>query len=1352
MAELKGELIEFLKLQEKQRQENFERQERRFERLEKQQREDFERQELRFSKLLDSFSKRESDQGSSNSFSQDSVVNSIGEFSYKPDEEVTFAAYFRRYEEIFKNDCKTWTDEKKVRLLLGKFGAIEHEKYANYILPKNPGEISFQETIQLLTKIFGEKSSLFNTRWKCLNLAKKDSEDYTTFASVVNRECEKFKLSELTSDMFKCLIFVQGITAPKDSEIRSRLLSKLEQDPQLTVQKIAEECQRIVNLRHDNAKIEERDISHIHTVKQRPHGKKHTNFSFKINPCFGCGELHLYKYCQFKNKSCRNCGKVGHKGSHCRKKLKENKFKNTVNATTEKTSTTKRKFVDVVIENRKIKFQLDTGSDLTIINKASWERIGSPMLTTSKKIARGVTGEKLKFLGECYVNVTFLEKKMKLKTFVMDRSQNLFGTGWMESFDLWQIPINTFCNSVKGSSTSVDKLKKELKMKFPEIFSEGLGTCLKAKATFELKDNVQPIFRPKRQVPFAALETIDKELDRLEKIGVLSKTDYSSWASPTVYVKKKNNKIRVCADYSTGLNDCLKAYNYPLPSPEEIFAKLNGGKIFSKLDLSEAYLQIPVEENCAKLLTINTHKGLYNFNRLPFGIKVAPGIFQQTMDTMLSDLDFAIAYLDDILIKSESREEHAEHVKTVFKKIKEYGFKLSIEKCEFFLTKIKYLGQVIDEKGRKPDPSRATAITNMPPPTSVSTLQAFLGLASYYSNFIPKMHTLRAPLNQLLKKETKWNWSPECQKAFEQIKKALTSDLSLTHYDPKKEIYVATDASGLGLGAVLLHKEENGQLKAVSHASRTLLPAEKNYSQIEKEALGIIFAVKKYHKYLHGRSFVLQTDHRPLLSIFGSKKGIPTHTANRLQRWATILLNYTFKMEFLPSKKIAHADGLSRLIPKLSEPLEETVIAALSTEMEIKQVLCNTVKELPVTLEEIKFKAKFDKFITEKKKEIMGQINNKSDQDKIFSICDGVLLYGERVVIPSVLKKKILKDFHMGHPGITRMKALMRSYVYWQGMDMDIENVVKCCKGCAKAAKAPPVKYYPWPKTDRPWSRLHIDYAGPINGIYYLIVVDSYSKWPEIIKCKKATSKSTIDFLHEIFARFGIPDTIVSDNGTQFTSKEFENFCKMFSITHMTTAPYHPRSNGQAERFVDTFKRALKKSDGSETEDELLQQFLRVYRITPNPSLNSGMSPAEIMFARKIKSVFDKLIPSKNKNMEKQKVDKKFYQPSENIYYKEYNNGKETWKEGVIDKRIGRLMYTIKHPKWNIKRHYNQIRKRYTSDISNRKEEPMVVMYDLFEIPIPQIEPERRSSKRKRQHTGTLDIEPKRKKYNFHRK
>ena len=467
----------------------------------------------------------------------------------------------------------------------------------------------------------------------------------------------------------------------------------------------------------------------------------------------------------------------------------------------------------------------------------------------------------------------------------------------------------------------------------------------------------------------------------------------------------------------------------------------------------------------------------------------------------------------------------------------------------------------------------------------------------------------------------------------------------------------------LGLGAVILH-EKDGKLKLIQHASRALLPAEMNYLQIEKEGLAIIFAIKKFHKYVHIRKFILQMDHRPLLAIFGSKKGIPTLTANHLPKWATMLLNHSFKMEILLSKEIIHVDGLSRLIPKNTELLEETVIASLKSEMDVKYVLFNIVKELRVTLEEIKFKTKFDKFINQTKKELM---NQKVKTDNIFSKCNNILMYGEWVVIPAVLTKKILKDFHTEHSGMSRMKALMQSYVYWPSRDKNIENKVKVCKSCALVAKAPPIKFNQWPKTDKPWSHLHIDYAGLIKRTYFFVIQVSFTKWPEVFKCKTPMTKTTIKVLQELFSRFELPETIVSDNSIPFTSKEFENFCKLLLINHLKLAPYHPRSNGRVERFINVFKRAIKKANGIETENKELQEFLSIYWITPNPNTNTNMSPAELMFARKIRSIFNKLIPSKKGNKEKVNSSNKTYNPREKIYFLNYHLDKASWLEVIIE-------------------------------------------------------------------------------------
>ena len=268
----------------------------------------------------------------------------------------------------------------------------------------------------------------------------------------------------------------------------------------------------------------------------------------------------------------------------------------------------------------------------------------------------------LNILDEVVLTVTLNGITKKLIAYALKNTDNLFGTDWTEKFNFWNCPLSTFWRKLESPTTNTEKLKQELKQKFRQS-----REMYKNESTVPVKDNAKPILKKKTKNPF--LEQINEELDRLEKACILSKTDFSEWAALKVYVRKKSHQIRVCTDFSTGLNQALKDHHYPLPRPEEIFNKLNGSKIFSKIDLSGAYLQIDVDENSSKLLCINTQRGLYKFNRLSFGVKVVPAIFQQAMDTILGDLDFTTAYLDDILITSKSVTEHRKHIMCVFDKL-----------------------------------------------------------------------------------------------------------------------------------------------------------------------------------------------------------------------------------------------------------------------------------------------------------------------------------------------------------------------------------------------------------------------------------------------------------------------------------------------------------------------------------------------------------------------------------------------------------------------------------------------------------------------------------------------------------
>nr|CDJ98236.1 RNA-directed DNA polymerase (reverse transcriptase) domain containing protein [Haemonchus contortus] len=405
------------------------------------------------------------------------------------------------------------------------------------------------------------------------------------------------------------------------------------------------------------------------------------------------------------------------------------------------------------------------------------------------------------------------------------------------------------------------------------------------------------------------------------------------------------------------------------------------------------------------------------------------------MDTILAGLPGVVAYLDDVIVVGGTEEEHRRNLHTAFRRIAESGLHVRMEKCRFATSSINYLGYIIDKHGRRPDPKKIEAITKMPVPQDISRLRSFLGLLSYYGTFIKEMRSLRAPLDALLAKNAKFNWTKECNVSFNRAKSILSSD----HYDPSQEIIVAGDASNYGVGAVISHRYADGSEKAVAHAFRSLQPAEKNCSQIEKEALALIFAVQKFHRKLHGRKFTLLTDHKPLLAIFGSKKGIPVYIANRLQRWATTLLAYDFHVQYRSTDKFGQADALSRLIATYSAPEEERVISAISADEDIKHIFTNAVQALPVTADEVRKWTAQDRLLQQVNSYLRRAWPTKITNPKLLcfynrrnalSTLDGCLLMADRVVIPELLQSRVLRQLHKGHPGIVRMKALARSYAY----------------------------------------------------------------------------------------------------------------------------------------------------------------------------------------------------------------------------------------------------------------------------------------------------------------------------------
>ena len=515
-------------------------------------------------------------------------------------------------------------------------------------------------------------------------------------------------------------------------------------------------------------------------------------------------------------------------------------------------------------------------------------------------------------------------------------------------------------------------------------------------------------------------------MTRLEKDGILSKVEYSEWATPIVPVVKRNGSVRVCGDFKVSVNPVLCAEQYPLPRIEDIFANLAGGKHFSKLDLRQAYHQMEVREESKKYLTINSHKGLFQYNRLVFGVTSCPAIWQRAIDQVLQGVPDTQCILDDVIITGKTDKEDLENLEKLLKRLQDAGLKANKEKCEFF-REFSSVDMRLTAKVSTKTQEKIEAVVNAPRPENVSQLRSFLGLVNYYNRFLPNASTVLHPLHQLLEQDSEWQWTEPCEEAFTEAKRMTTSEQVLTHYDPALPVGRACDASSTGIGAVLSHVMPDGSERPVAFAFRSLTKTERKYAQIDKEALSIVWGVKRFHVYLYGRRFTLVTDHKPLTAIFHPKKGVPAMTAARLQRYALCLAGFDYDIECKSTTKHCNADGLYRL------PLQQT--EREETEIDSSEVFHATQFELlPVTSEAVARETRRDPTLARVYESIVKGWSVHIDGDKPYyercnelTVHQECILWGIRVVIPNKLQDRVLKELHDGHLGVVKMKALARS-------------------------------------------------------------------------------------------------------------------------------------------------------------------------------------------------------------------------------------------------------------------------------------------------------------------------------------
>lgn len=1246
--------------------------------------------------------------------------------------------------------------DKKRAILLSGVRAQTYSLIRNLLSPEKPGDKSFEDLVKLLQNHYNPKPSEIVERFKFNSRNRKTDEtvgDYVAELRKLAKDCNYGDaLSQMLRDRLVC-----GIN---ENAIQRRLLS----ESQLTFISALNIAQAMesANKNVKDLQSQFKDTTDTGVSVQQEQAQSTVNKVFTSrrqykmparSNCYRCGGLHNSNECRFKLETCYNCGIKGHISRACRNKAGgsqdtspsgKGKRQFTSNDTrsalhiaeggdtgTNKETEEMYTIYSIVnmdipkvdpftikldVNGKHVEFEVDTGCSVTIMSQAAysklWNNKQAPALGKCTIKLKTYTGQLVDTLGAAVVTVTYKEKVNKLPLVVVATSgPNLLGRGWLSKLEMdWRVLHQM-------TQTSCQRLCDVLEV-HGTVFKEELGTLQGAKAKIYVDDNTNPRFFKPRSVPYAMKPKVEAELERLLKEKIIEPVQFSNWAAPIVPVLKPDGSVRICGDYKLTVNRVSKLEQYPIPKIEDLFAILAGGERFTKLDMSHAYQQVVLDEGSKEYVTINTHKGLFRYNRLPFGVSSAPAIFQRTMEGLLQGIPNVAIYLDDILVTGSTEKEHLQSLTTVLSRLEAAGLRLKRSKCTFLEKEVVFLGHKIDATGLHPVQDKVRAIQQAPAPKNVTELKAYLGLLNYYNKFLPRVSTLLTALYVLLRKDVKWMWGAKQQEAFEASKKLLQSSDVLVHYDAAKELILSCDASPYGVGAVLSHRMPEGVEKPIGFVSRTLTAAEKNYSQLDKEGLGVIFGVQKFHNYIYGRHFTICTDHKPLITLLNEMKAVPQMASPRIQRWAVTLRAYEYTIQYKPGKDHGNADAFSRL------PLPESPPAGMT---EDRVLLMDHLDMPPVTASQIRAWIGKDPVLARVREYVLrgwpAQVHETemrpffSRKDEL-SVLDGCILWAARVVIPKPGRVQILNQLHQAHPGSTRMKGLARSYVWWPKIDEDIEMQIKTCETCQIHQKAPAqAPLHPWEWPDKPWRRLHIDYAGPFLGKMFLVIIDAHSKWIDVYPSNTSTASVTIEKLRHSFSTHGLPETIVSDNGTAFLSSEFQGFMKANGISHVTTAPYHPASNGLAERAVQTVKEYLKKTPGNTVEVKLARALFS-YRITPQST--TGLSLAEMLMGRKLRSTLDLLQPDLKRKMQKRQLrvkerhDKhaklRTFERGDLVYVRNFGPG-ERWISAIVQDSTGPVSYTAKLGNGQImRRHVDQVREREKKHTP--EESPAVIPID----------------------------------------
>ena len=885
---------------------------------------------------------------------------------------------------------------------------------------------------------------------------------------------------------------------------------------------------------------------------------------------------------------------------------------------------------------------------------------------------------------------------------------------------------------------------------YPEVFDNTQGCFKGVSATLVLKPGgLEAILksgpRPCVKIPFGLEDQYFKKLEKLYKNLVPIDGKDLITASQLVPVIETVNGERVlrrlAINYKSTINQHLEDVPDIFTTCSDELAKC-AGEYRTCVDLEGAFQQMSVDDELSrKLLAVVTPWGYAIPKVLMYGVKTAPAIFNSSMRRILHSCNGGgpvkcAQMVDDVCLSGATPREHFENLAELLYRLYACGLKVNKDKCSFYQKEVKFLGKVVDDRGVRLDTATTDAILKMPEPVDKSQLRSFLGHISYISRHVPDLKSARASLDKLVKPDVQFTWDQSHRDAFNKCKLLASNPALLTHFDPNLPIVLTTDASPYGVGACLSHKvivDGKARLLPVAYASASLKDSQKNYSQVDREGLGVYWGINHFRQYLLCKDFELHTDCSALVKIFGCKNDLNGCAAGRLSRWAIALMEYSFTVKHIRGTCNRTADSLSRLpvvdknsisapFPNVQNPtnfnLPESIKKIESADSEIiadikylsfypnaEETLC-TINQVvgeanvaawdlvPLSISEVAAATKTCKIFGKLYRAVkLGSLDIKDkDLSKFQGVFDSlyiendVLHFGNRICIPPKYHDRLLSELHSTHIGAISMKKVVRDLFWWPGISRDIDNIAAKCSGCKKYRKKTPANSLSvWPFARRPMERVHIDYF-EYRGKHVLIMVDAFSKkiWCHYLGTDTTAAVTCAALFNWFCTETGSPTTLVSDNGPQFTSNFFATKMKLWNIKHIFSPPYHPMSNGLAERGVGLVKDRLKKMNVSSKPIDLyvsLAQICKVHGLTPHSS--TDRCPFELIKLGNLPSLFPSLTSDTTQKSEltvtrhcahKLKKRKSF---SEGDLVVVYDNFTKTNYDAVVSEIVGTNNYIV---------------------------------------------------------------------------